>query len=58
MFAHDIAGWLGVPTGIVIAVMIILRRRGMALRAQRLQAREADQSAQGQRADGEAASRD
>jgi hypothetical protein len=29
-FAHDIAAWLGVPAGIVIAVMIIVRRRGMA----------------------------
>ena len=33
--AHDIAGWLGIPTGIVIAVLIILRKKGMALRARR-----------------------
>jgi hypothetical protein len=58
MFAHDIAGWLGVPAGLVIAAMIILRRRGMALRARRLQAREARQSAPGPRADGAAANRD
>jgi hypothetical protein len=33
--AHDIAGWLGIPTGIVIAALIILRKKGMALRASR-----------------------
>jgi len=37
--AHDIAGWLGLPAGIVIAAMIILRRKGRALRAHRQQAR-------------------
>jgi hypothetical protein len=37
--AHDIAGWLGIPAGIVIAAMIILRRKGMAFRARRKQAR-------------------
>ena len=58
MFAHDIAGWLGIPAGVVIAAMIILRRRGMALRARHLQAREAHQSAPGQRTDGAAANRD
>lgn len=58
MFAHDIAVWLGVPAGLVIAAMIILRRRGMALRARRLQARKARQSAPAQRADGPAANRD
>jgi hypothetical protein len=26
--AHDIAGWLGIPTGIVIAALIILRKKG------------------------------
>lgn len=51
MFAHDIAGWLGIPAGIVIAAMIILRRRGMALRARRQQAREASQPSPGQRPD-------
>jgi hypothetical protein len=40
--AHDIAGWLGIPAGIVIVTMIILRRTGKALRARRKQAR-ADQ---------------
>jgi hypothetical protein len=29
-FAHDIAEWLGIPAGIVIAVMIIVRKQGMA----------------------------
>jgi hypothetical protein len=37
--AHYIAGWLGIPAGIVIAAMIILRKRGKALRARRKQAR-------------------
>jgi hypothetical protein len=41
--AHYIAEWLGIPTGIVIAAMIILRRKGMALRARRKQARTASQ---------------
>jgi hypothetical protein len=40
MFAHDIAGWLGIPAGMVIAAMIILRRQGTALRTHRRQARE------------------
>lgn len=40
MFAHDIAGWLDIPAGIVIAAVIILRKRGMALRARRRQARQ------------------
>lgn len=39
--AHDIAGWLGVPTGIVIVALIILRRKGMALRARKKQERAA-----------------
>jgi hypothetical protein len=37
--AHYIAGWLGIPAGIVIAAMILLRRKGRALRARRQQAR-------------------
>lgn len=41
--AHDIAGWLGIPTGIVIAALIILRRKGMALRARKKQERAAGQ---------------
>jgi len=51
MFAHDIAGWLGIPAGIVIAAMIILRRKGMALRARRQQARQASPPASGQAPD-------
>jgi hypothetical protein len=39
--AHHIAEWLGIPTGIVIAAMMILRKKGMALRARRQQARAA-----------------
>jgi hypothetical protein len=52
MLAHDIAGWLGIPAGIVIAVLIVLRKRGMALRARRQQARTARSSAPGRRSDG------
>jgi hypothetical protein len=37
--AHYIAGWLGIPTGIVIVALIILRSKGRALRARRQQAR-------------------
>jgi lysylphosphatidylglycerol synthetase-like protein (DUF2156 family) len=37
--AHDIAGWLGIPAGIVIAALIILRKKGMALRARKKQDR-------------------
>ena len=37
--AHYLAEWLGIPAGIVIAVLIILRRKGRALRARRRQAR-------------------
>ena len=43
--AHDLATWLGIPTGIVIAALIILRKKGMALRARRKQARAARQAA-------------
>lgn len=39
--AHHIAAWLGIPIGIVIAAMIVLRKKGMALRARRQQARDA-----------------
>jgi len=46
--AHHIAAWLGIPAGIVIAAMVILRKRGTALRARRQQARQA---APGQRPD-------
>jgi hypothetical protein len=42
--AHHIATWLGIPTGIVIAAMLILRKKGMELRARRQQARAAKQS--------------
>jgi hypothetical protein len=47
--AHDIAGWLGIPTGIVIAALIILRRKGMALRARRKQEHASRQPAVSQR---------
>jgi hypothetical protein len=50
MFAHDIAGWLGIPIGIVIAAMVIVRKRGMALRARRQQARASGAAPPGQRA--------
>ena len=46
--AHQIAAWLGIPVGIVIAAMVILRKKEMALRARRQQARQA---AAGQRPD-------
>ena len=36
--AHHIAAWLGIPAGIVIASMVILRKKGMELRARRRQA--------------------
>jgi hypothetical protein len=42
--AHHIAAWLGVPARIVIAAMVILRKRGMALRTRRQQARAAKQA--------------
>lgn len=48
-FAHDIAGWLGVPAGVVIAALIILRRRGRAAWARRKQARAAGRAPSGQR---------
>ena len=37
--ARDIAGCRGMPTGIVIAALIIVRNQGRQLRAQRQQAR-------------------
>lgn len=46
--AHHITAWLGIPAGIVIAALVILRKRGMALRARRQQARR---PAAGQRPD-------
>jgi hypothetical protein len=42
--AHHIAAWLGIPTGVVIAAMMILRKKGMALRARRQQARAGRQA--------------
>jgi hypothetical protein len=50
--AHHIAAWLGIPAGIVIAAMVILRKKGMALRARRQQARAASHSAPGSRSGG------
>ena len=49
--AHHIAAWLGIPIGIVIAAMVILRKRGMELRARRQQAREGSLPAPRQRPD-------
>lgn len=51
--AHHIAAWLGIPAGIVIAAMVILRKKGMELRTRRRQARDTDRSAlPGQRPSG------
>lgn len=50
--AHHIAAWLGIPVGIVIAAMIVLRKKGIALRARRQHARDASRSASGQRPGG------
>jgi hypothetical protein len=44
--AHHIAAWLGIPIA-----MVILRKRGMELRARRQEAREASRSASRQRPD-------
>lgn len=41
--AHYIAGWLGIPAGIVIAALVILRKNGMALRASRKRERASRQ---------------
>jgi len=49
--ARHIAAWLGIPAGIVIAVLVILRKKGMELRARRQQARAASRSAPGQHSD-------
>ncbi|HSS10206.1 MAG TPA: hypothetical protein VLL25_09985 [Acidimicrobiales bacterium] len=38
--AHDIAGWIGVPTAAVIVGMIMLRRRGKQRLARRKQAHD------------------
>jgi hypothetical protein len=46
MLAHHIATWLGIPVAVVIAALIILRKKGMALRARRQQARQASQASQ------------
>jgi hypothetical protein len=39
--AHHLAAWLGIPAGIVIAAMVIMRKKGTQLRARRQQARDA-----------------
>ena len=49
--AHHIAAWLGIPIGIVIAAMVIVRKRGMELRARRRQAREGSRPTPRQRPD-------
>jgi hypothetical protein len=51
--AHDIAGWLGIPTGIVIVALITLRKTGMALRASRKGKRSSRQSVSDQPAQGQ-----
>lgn len=55
--AHNIAGWLGIPTGIVVAALIILRKKGMALRARRKQEHASRQLFQGQPAPGQQSGR-
>jgi hypothetical protein len=55
--AHDIAGWLGIPAGIVIAALIILRKKGMALRASRKRERASRQPASQQPAPGQESGR-
>ena len=40
--AHYLSGWLGISTGIVIAVLLVLRRGGKALRARRKQRSSTD----------------
>jgi len=51
--AHHIAAWLGIPAGVVVVALFILRKAGMALRARRQQARDASRPAPGQRPLGE-----
>jgi len=49
--AHYIAGWLGIPAGIVIAALIGLRKAGMVMRASRKReraSRQLEQPAPGQ----------
>jgi hypothetical protein len=38
-FAHDIAAWLGIPAGIVIACLFVLRKRGKEFQQKRRQQR-------------------
>ena len=45
--AHHIAEWLGIPAGIVIAVMFIARKQGRDLLARRRQARDAGRASPG-----------
>lgn len=44
-FAHDIAAWLGIPAGIVIALMFILRKRGKEFQQRRKLQRAASRNA-------------
>jgi hypothetical protein len=55
--AHDIAEWLGIPAGIVIAALIILRKMGMALRASRKRKRASRQSVSEQPTQGQESGR-
>lgn len=38
--AHHIAAWLGIPGGVVIAAMFVLRKRGRELYARRRQPKD------------------
>ena len=40
-FAHGIAAWLGIPTGVVIVIMLILRKHLRELRVRHKQHRQA-----------------
>jgi hypothetical protein len=42
--ARDIADWVGIPVAVVIAGMVILRRRAKELASRRRQARESRRS--------------
>jgi len=55
--AHYIAGWLGIPTGIVIGVLIILRKKGRAVRASRKPERASRQLVSEQPAPGQESGR-
>ncbi|WP_160311293.1 hypothetical protein [Streptacidiphilus anmyonensis] len=39
-FAHDIATWIGLPTGLVMAAMFVLRKHAKDLHGSRRQSRQ------------------